>query len=550
MITTNTKKFNTPQDNPDADTDSGITRTSTISPDFKKTASKCISGSEQDELQLNLTWPSIRRYLITRLTDLIPSKKNIRENKGQLNPLKGLSLIKGKQSLMILSAFLGWSWVAYDFFTISMNITELSKQFGKSVKDITWGITLVLMLRSVGSIIFGYLGDRYGRKWPLILNLLLVCFLEIGTGFVQTYQQFLGVRAVFGILLGGVYGNAAATALDDCPMEARGIVSGFLQQGYTFGYLMAVVFKRAIADNSSKHWRAMFWFGSGVMFIIVIFRTFLPETKAFHQAMKATAFNRTHGIQEVSFIKKAVSALKSYWLMVIYLVLLMAGFNFMSHGSQDLYPTLLTVRYSFSEDKSTVTNCVANIGAMCGGIIIAHLSNFAGRRLSIIICCIAGGALIYPWAFVSSSAINAGAFFLQFFIQGAWGIVPVHLSELAPPSFRSFVVGLAYQLGNLTSAASSTIESTLGERFPMISPSGKHIYDYATVMAIFVGCVFVYVVFITFIGPERRNMSFEMTDKQIKNKDPDVDEFDQETAVKYIEPSSNDEEANIGISTH
>ena len=138
MITTNTKKFNTPQDNPDADTDSGITRTSTISPDFKKTASKCISGSEQDELQLNLTWPSIRRYLITRLTDLIPSKKNIRENKGQLNPLKGLSLIKGKQSLMILSAFLGWSWVAYDFFTISMNITELSKQFGKSVKDITW----------------------------------------------------------------------------------------------------------------------------------------------------------------------------------------------------------------------------------------------------------------------------------------------------------------------------------------------------------------------------------------------------------------------------
>lgn len=550
MITTNTKKFNTPQDNPDADTDSGITRTSTISPDFKKTASKCISGSEQDELQLNLTWPSIRRYLITRLTDLIPSKKNIRENKGQLNPLKGLSLIKGKQSLMILSAFLGWSWVAYDFFTISMNITELSKQFGKSVKDITWGITLVLMLRSVGSIIFGYLGDRYGRKWPLILNLLLVCFLEIGTGFVQTYQHFLGVRAVFGILLGGVYGNAAATALDDCPMEARGIVSGFLQQGYTFGYLMAVVLKRAIADNSSKHWRAMFWFGSGVMFIIVIFRTFLPETKAFHQAMKATAFNRTHGIQEVSFIKKAVSALKSYWLMVIYLVLLMAGFNFMSHGSQDLYPTLLTVRYSFSEDKSTVTNCVANIGAMCGGIIIAHLSNFAGRRLSIIICCIAGGALIYPWAFVSSSAINAGAFFLQFFIQGAWGIVPVHLSELAPPSFRSFVVGLAYQLGNLTSAASSTIESTLGERFPMVSPSGKHIYDYAKVMAIFVGCVFVYVVFITFIGPERRNMSFEMADKQIKNKDPDVDEFDQETAVKYIEPSSNDEEANIGISTH
>jgi len=535
------------RDNPEADSDSVLTRTCSVPADLKRGISKRTSGSRQDRLQLDFSWSSIRRYLITRFTNLLPSKQLIAKNKGQLNPLKGLSLVDKKQALIILSAFLGWSWVAYDFFTISMNTTELAKQFGKSVKDITWGITLVLMLRSVGSIIFGYLGDRYGRKWPLILNLLLVCFLEIGTGFVKTYEQFLGVRAVFGILLGGVYGNAAATALDDCPMNARGIISGFLQQGYTFGYLLAVVFKRAIADNSPKHWRAMFWFGSGVMCLIVIFRALLPETKAFRQEMMAIEFNKKHGIQEKSFFSKAASALRSYLLMIIYLVLLMAGFNFMSHGSQDLYPTLLTVRYSFSEDKSTVTNCVANIGAMCGGIIIAHLSNFAGRRLSIIICCIAGGALIYPWAFVSGSAINAGAFFIQFFIQGAWGVVPVHLSELAPPSFRSFVVGLAYQLGNLVSSASSTIESTLGERFPMVLPSGKHIYDYAKVMAIFVGCVFVYVIFISFIGPERKNLSFGMADDLNEGIGKDEDKSDQETAMKSVGSLSDDEEANIGI---
>ncbi|GME92654.1 unnamed protein product [Ambrosiozyma monospora] len=365
------------------------------------------------------------------------------------------------------------------------------------------------MLRSVGGFFFGYLGDRYGRKWPLILNLTLMCILEIGTGFMNTYEQFLGLRAVFGILLGGIYGNAAATALDDCPTEARGFISGLLQQGYAFGYLLAVVFTRAIADNTKKTWRALFWFGAGVCFLIICFRAVLPETKAFQRQREIEQYNTEHGITQKTFKEKAVGALKIYWLMIIYMVLLMAGFNFMSHGSQDLYPTLLSKQYNFSQDRSTVTNCVANLGAIAGGIFVGHMSNFVGRRLSIIICCIVGGALIYPWAFISDANINAGAFFLQFCVQGAWGVIPIHLSELAPPDFRSFCVGAAYQLGNLASSASSTIETTIGERFPLISPSGEHVMDYAKVMAIFIGCVFGYVLLITFIGPERRMVSFK-----------------------------------------
>ncbi|QPG73250.1 hypothetical protein FOA43_000558 [Brettanomyces nanus] len=496
------------------------------------------TGSKINEINIDFSWSSIRKYCSTRFTELIPSREMAKANRHLLNPLPGLKMIERQQWLMIISAFAGWSWVAYDFFTISMNTTVLAEQFDKSVKDITWGITLVLMLRSVGSIVFGYLGDRYGRKWPLVINLLLVCFLEIGTGFIQTFKEFLAVRSLFGILLGGVYGNAAATALDDCPIEARGIISGFIQQGYTFGYLMAVIFTRAIADNSPKKWRAMFWFGAGVMFLIVIFRSVLPETKAFSDAQKIFEYNKARGIRQKDFGSKARAAFKSYWLMIVYLVFLMAGFNFMSHGSQDLYPTLLTVRYSFSEDKSTVTNCVANIGALCGGIIIAHFSSFVGRRLTIIICCIVGGALIYPWAFLDSDAINAGAFFLQFCIQGAWGVVPIHLSELAPPSFRSFVVGVAYQLGNLASSASSTIESTLGEDFITKSPSGKRIYDYAKVMAIFVGCVFVYVIFITFVGPERRNASLKMEEEVKGDQADDISE-------KFVTVHGlDDEEAN------
>lgn len=365
------------------------------------------------------------------------------------------------------------------------------------------------MLRSVGGFCFGYLGDRYGRKWPLILNLSIVCVLEIGTGFIKTYQQFLAVRAIFGIMLGGVYGNAAATALDDCPTEIRGFISGLFQQGYAFGYLLAVVFKRAIADNSKHRWRAMFWFGSGVWFLIIMGRALLPETKAFRRKIEIERYNAEHGIYQPSFKTKAKQALRSYWLMMIYLVLLMSGISFMTHGSQDLYPTLLRVRYEFSENAQTVTNCVANIGAICGGVIVGHTSNFAGRRLSIMVCCILGGALIYPWAFVSNSKISIGAFFLQFMVQGILGVIPVYLSELAPPDFRSFVVGISYQLGNLTSSASSTIETTIGEHFPMKDKSGDPIFDYAKVMAIFIGCVFSFIIIVISMGPEYRNHTFE-----------------------------------------
>lgn len=111
------------------------------------------------------------------------------------------------------------------------------------------------MFRSVGAIIFGIAADRYGRKWPFVVNNVLFIVLELGTGFCNTYKQFLAVRSLYGIAMGGLYGNAAATALEDCPSEARGIISGMLQQGYAFGYLLATAFARGLVDTTSHGWR-------------------------------------------------------------------------------------------------------------------------------------------------------------------------------------------------------------------------------------------------------------------------------------------------------
>jgi SHS family lactate transporter-like MFS transporter len=146
---------------------------------------------------------------------------------------------------------------------------------------------------------------------------------------------------------------------------------------------------------------------------------------------------------------------------------------------------------------------------MLGGTTIGYLSQVFGRRFSIIVVSILGGALLYPYSFVSGKSVIAAAFFQQFCVQGAWGVIPIHLMELSPGSFRTFVVGTSYQLGNLVSSASSTIEATIGERFPLPPLDGEKRYDYGTVICIFMGCVYAYVIILTFIGPEYLGRKFD-----------------------------------------
>ncbi|EKG14114.1 General substrate transporter [Macrophomina phaseolina MS6] len=477
---------------------------------------------------------SIGRYVATRIPTLKPPMAKAP------NPFKLLGLLNTQQWLFFLVAFVAWSWDAFDFFTVSLTVEELAEEFGKSKKDITWGITLVLMLRSIGSIIFGIAADRWGRKWPFVVNNVLFIILELGTGFCNTYEQFLGVRALFGIAMGGLYGNAAATALEDCPEQARGIVSGMLQQGYAFGYLLATVFARALVNTTSHGWRPLFWFGACPPVLIIIFRLCLPETQAYREREKVREAG--HNVSK-TFIAEGKVALKKHWLLLIYMVLLMAGFNFMSHGSQDLYPTMLENQYNFSADAVTVTQVVANLGAMTGGTVIGYCSQIFGRRFSIIFICVIGGALLYPYTFVTDTRIIAPAFFEQFCVQGAWGVIPIHLMELSPGSFRTFVVGTSYQLGNLVSSASSTIEATIGERFPL-PPKGKTArYEYGKVICIFMGCVYAYVILLTLIGPEYRGRDFDVA------HDSDMEEaanVDHEGIERIVHPGATHTDSDEG----
>ncbi|KAI5302033.1 hypothetical protein KEM56_001111 [Ascosphaera pollenicola] len=410
-----------------------------------------------------LTVKGASRYLLDRIPSLKPPMDPIP------NPFKLLAMLDGLQWLQFSCAFCAWSWDSFDFFSVSLTVDDLGETFNKSATSITWGITLVLMFRSVGAVVFGIASDRWG------------------------------------------HGNVAAMALEDCPPEARGIVSGMLQQGYAFGYLLATAFARALVNTTSHGWRPLYWFGACPPVLFIAFRLCLPETKAYQERER---FREENGNIAGTFIEEGKVALKRHWMVLLYMILIMAGFNFMSHGSQDLYPTLLKNQYKFSPNAVTVTQIVSNLGAIAGGTVVGYVSQSLGRRFCIIVMSIIGGALLYPYTFVSSEKIMAAAFFEQFCVQGAWGVVPIYLMELSPGSFRTFVVGSAYQLGNLVSSASSTIETTIGERFPLpptVKDDGTEVsrYKYGTVMCIFMGCVYGYVIILALLGPENKGSSFD-----------------------------------------
>lgn len=352
-----------------------------------------------------------------------------------------------------------------------------------------------------------------------MINLVLIGVLSLGTGFVKTYQQFLACRSIFGILMGGVWGTATATALENMPVAPRGLFSGILQQGYAVGYLLAASVNLTWVERS-HNWRNLFYLGAGLSVLAAIVRLTLPESELFLRQKEARK-NAPKSDKSAAkiFFEEFKEMLRTQWLRCVYGVLLMTGFNFLSHSSQDLYPTMLQKSKMLSAHQASLATIISNVGAITGGMLAGYISQYLGRRLTIIMFVVLTGALIPAWILPNSfGALSAAAFFLQFGVQGAWGVVPIYLSEIAPPAFRATYAGLAYQLGNAASSASSQIEADGGnsikERNPAWhpgAPSSVHEYipDYAKVSAILLGTVCVYLLIVVSFGWEFKGAEFE-----------------------------------------
>jgi SHS family lactate transporter-like MFS transporter len=219
--------------------------------------------------------------------------------------------------------FLAWTWDAFDYHSVTLSYPDLTQEFDKSLTELTLAVTLTLMTRPIGGIIFGILSDRYGRKLPFIGNCALLIFFVLGTALCRNYASFIAVRALFGIAMGGIYGNAAATALEDCPVEARGLLSGLFQSGYAFGYVLAAAFYEAF-HGTSQGWRSMFWFGSAIAVLLIVFRLWVPET----QVWRARRRQGNHHPTLRGVGSEVLLVLKHHWLLLSYLVFLLMGLSY------------------------------------------------------------------------------------------------------------------------------------------------------------------------------------------------------------------------------
>ncbi|KAI0810087.1 carboxylic acid transport protein [Xylaria sp. FL0064] len=420
------------------------------------------------------------------------------------NPVSLMAQLTARDWVFFFVGWFAWTADAFDFHALSIQTVKLSKYYNTSKTAITTAITLTLLLRSVGAAIFGLLGDRYGRKWPMVANLIVLGALQIGTIYAATFQEFLAVRSLFGLFMGGVYGNAVAMALENCPTEARGFMSGILQQGYSFGYVLAAITNLGVGGEVES-WKTVFWVGAALSFAAGLLRCCFPESKQFIEA-KAQGKKITAG----DFWAETKDMLANEWRMSLYCIILMTWFNYYSHTSQDSYTTFCLTEKELPNDGATRASILMKTGAVVGGTILGWLSQWLGRRRTIIGAAFLSGVLIPAWILPEGErALSVTSFFMQFFVQGAWGVIPVHLSELSPQAYRSTFPGITYQLGNAISSPSAQIVNALSESNFIRNGAGNIVEAYGPVMAIATAIIVVGIIVTTAVGPERRGRSFE-----------------------------------------
>jgi MFS transporter, SHS family, lactate transporter len=367
--------------------------------------------------------------------------------------LKGWSRV---QKHVVAAAYLGWTLDAFDFFLMIFVIKDVAHEFGAGKSDIAWATALTLALRPLGAFIFGRLADRFGRRPVLMADVALYSLFGFATAFSPNLIVFLIIRALFGIAMGGEWGIGASLTMETVKPEARGLVSGLLQSGYPTGYLLASVVYRNFYDL--LHWRGMFMVGIVPALLILYIRRNVPESPGWSREHAKTG--------------TVLNVLRKHWALALYAIVLMTAFNFFSHGTQDAYPTFLQVQHKFDAHTTGNISIIYNIGAILGGWTFGLWSQSLGRRRTIVIASLLAIPVTWLWAYSETAPMLAlGAFLMQFFVQGAWGVIPAHLNELSPADARGTFPGTVYQLGNFIASYNLVLQTRIaaaqGENYSM-----------------------------------------------------------------------------------
>jgi len=382
----------------------------------------------------------------------------------------------------VLAGFLGWTLDAFDFFILTFVLAPVAREFGTSIPALALTITASLATRWIGAIVFGLFADRFGRRIPLIVNILYFSLIEVLSGLAPNYKVFFFLRLLYGIGMGGEWGVGASLTMESVPAKWRGFVSGFLQEGYALGFLLAAGVYRFVYPHWG--WRPLFFVGGLPALLTLFVRAKVKEPEAWHRSRTDwTTYRR---------------AIFHSWKRFAYLVVLMAMVNFISHGTQDMYPTYLQQQHGFTPQRTSDFTAFSMVGAICGGLAFGYFSDRRGRRRAMVTAALLGVVMIPLWVFAPNlPLILIGGFLMQFMVQGAWGVIPAHINELSPDQLRGFFPGLAYQFGVLIASGSAYFEARMA-----------HLMSYGRAMGLFALVVLLIGAIVIYFGPEDHRAEF------------------------------------------
>jgi len=408
-----------------------------------------------------------------------------------MSPFAALRELNTTQRHTVLASFLGWTLDAFDYFLLTFVIVGVAQEFHVDKAHVTYGLFLTLAARPLGALLFGRLADRYGRRPILMLDVILFSLFELATAFSTSLTMLLVLRFLFGIAMGGEWGIGASLAMESIPPKARGVVSGLLQSGYPCGFFLGALANWLLVDHIG--WRGLFVVGAAPALLVLYIRRSVPESEVWKQG------------QAERGKRSLMESMRGHWKLTIYLMLLMAAFNMFSHGSQDMYPTFLQEDLHIRGGSGTafLLTALLNIGALTGGLFFGSLSERIGRRRTITLAALLAIPVIPLWMYGGSLLLlGLGAFLIQVMVQGAWGVVPTHLNELAPDEVRGTLPGFAYQMGNLIAAITATAQTQVAD---------WHGGDLAFAMSSWIAGVAVLLALLAWLGPEAHGVRFGRT---------------------------------------
>jgi SHS family lactate transporter-like MFS transporter len=398
------------------------------------------------------------------------------------------------QRSSFLAAFLGWTMDAFDYFIVVLVYADIAKEFGVSLPRMAFITTVTLLMRPVGALIFGLWADRVGRRIPLIVDVCFYSLVGFACAFAPNFTVLIVLRLLYGIGMGGEWGLGAALAMEKIPAQRRGFFSGLLQEGYSAGYLLAAAVYLVLHQAFGLGWRYLFAFSILPALISLIVRSRVKESEVW----QATRDRKVSSRVSAATVFKNPTVIRRF----VFLIVLMTAFNWMSHGTQDVYPTFLKATQDggagLSADTALIIAIIYNVGAIVGGLLFGGLSERFGRRRIIVFCAVLGLPVVPIFAYSHAAGMLVlGSFLMQLFVQGAWGVIPAHLTELSPDEVRGFYPGVTYQLGNCLAAFNLPIQEAV---------ASTHGYPFA--LAVTIIPVLVAVAVLTALGPENRGVRF------------------------------------------